>query len=349
MIIKSFLTIPLLLLIVTSCSRPCSDYNVVGADEFVTDSYRIRQGKSAILEMTGGEVGTLPYGAMDEYEDTIAEDDILNIALYHPTRKEIREAFEYINLAVGGFQVINGNVDLPDMAPVKIIGLTLNEARAELQKEIQKHYQDAEIFISYKDRLQRKVELAGNVVLSVVPVDGKIRLFEVLSKAKVLNNSNLFMSYVMRDEKPLPIDLYQLINEGDMSQNIVMRGGDKIFIANPDESVVMVMGEVNCPSAISVPNGSISLPEAIVKARGIPYTGNRCCIQVIRGDIECPKIYVISWDHLVNLPNRSMLLIPGDTVYVTEKPITKWNRFISQLVPTLYGVRDLHSTCHLFY
>ena len=46
------------------------------------------------------------------------------------------------------------------------------------------------------------------------------------------SNANLFMSYVIREGRPLPIDLYKLMNEGDMDQNIVMRGGDKIFIAN---------------------------------------------------------------------------------------------------------------------
>jgi polysaccharide export outer membrane protein len=302
----------------------------------------------AILDMMGEELGCLPADAMNEYEDTIAEDDIINIALYHPTRIELSEAFDYINQAVGGFRVTNGMIDLPDIPPVKIAGLTTREAQKALQDEIRLHYQDAEIFISYKDRLMRKVELAGKVSIPAVPVDGKIRLYEVLSKAGIPSDANLFMSYVVRDDRTLPIDLYRLRNEGDMSQNIVMKGGDKIFIANPSDSVVMVMGEVNVPTAVDLPYGFITLPEAIVRARGIPFTGDRCRIQIIRGDLQCPKIYVISWEHIINLPNRSMLLIPGDTVYVSEKPITQWNRFVSQLLPTLYGLREFHSTYHLF-
>ena len=30
--------------------------------------------------------------------------------------------------------------------------------------------------------------------------------------------------------------------------------------------------------------------------------------------------------------------MPGDTVYVSEKPITQWNRFIDQLLPSCVGV-----------
>jgi len=315
----------------------------------VVDSYRIRQGKYAILDMFGKEEGYLPCNAMCEYEDTIAEDDILNIALYHPTRKDLREAFDYINSAVGGFKVTNGMINLPDIPPVAAAGLTIKEAEGVLRSALQEQYQDAEIFISYKDRLSRKVELAGNVKTPAVPADGKIRLFEVLSKAELARDANLFMSYVVRDGCILPIDLHRLINQGDMTQNIVMRGGDKIFIANPGDAVVMVMGEVNCPSAINVPYGFISLPEAIVRAKGIPYTGNRRHIQIIRGDMECPKIYVISWDHIVNLPNRSMLLIPGDTVYVSEKPITQWNRFISQILPSITMGKGMTTTCSPFW
>jgi len=30
--------------------------------------------------------------------------------------------------------------------------------------------------------------------------------------------------------------------------------------------------------------------------------------------------------------------MPGDTVYVSEKPITTWNRFIDQLLPSVSGI-----------
>lgn len=345
--IKEFLKI-FVLVALSSCQGPSCHYNVVGPDEFVTDSYVVRQGKMAILDMMGQDFDPLPRHYMEEYQDTIAEDDVLDIALYHPTRVELREAFEYINKTVGGFKVTNGTITLPDIDEVQVVGLTLNQAQEKLRDEIRREYKDADIFLSYKNRLQRKVELIGHVRVPEVPVDGKIRLFEVMTKSGMDPSSNLFMSYIMRDGKQLPIDLHRLINEGDMCHNIVMRGGDKIFIAHASDSVVMVMGEVNNPTAVNLPYGFITLPEAIVRAGGIPFTGDRRNIQIIRGDLRCPKIYVISWDHIVNLPNRSMLLIPGDTVFVTEKPITQWNRFIGQLAPSLYSLRDMHSTYHLF-
>lgn len=335
---KVLLNLLPILLLISSCAPTCHDYAVVGADEFVIDSYRIRSGKQSILEMEGKEVGELSPDAMDEYRDLIAEDDILNIVVYHPRRKDLMEAIQFINENVGGFRVYQGRVDIPDIPPVEVAGLTLDEAREKLQDTFREQIKDIEVFVNYEDRLLRKVELTGLVTTPTVPVDGKIRLYEVLAKAHLAPGANLFKSYVVRDGCPLPLDLHRLINEGDMCQNIVMRGGDKIFIAPPSDATIMLMGELAAPRAINVPYGFMSLREALVIAGGIPFTGDRRRIQVIRGNLLCPKIYCLSWEHIVHLPNDSLLLMPGDTVYVSEKPITQWNRFIDQLLPSFGGV-----------
>lgn len=336
------LLISILLLSSCSCRPSCDYYDVYGADEFVIDSYQIKEGKRAILELEGIFLPDLPETAMQEYKDLIAEDDILNIVVFHPSRRDLMESYQFINNAVGGFRVHEGKVDLPDIPPVAVEGLSLDEAKEKLRERLSDEFKDIEVFITYRDRLTRKVEITGLTGVSTIPVDGKIRLFEVISKAHIPPHANLFMSYVLRDGCPLNVDLYKLVNEGDMSQNIVMRGGDKIYIANPADTSVMMMGEVLHPKPVQLPYGFMSLREAIVSAGGIPFTGDKECIQVIRGNLECPKIYVLSWKHIVHLPNDSLLLMPGDTVYVTAKPITEWNRFIDQLLPSFLGAQAIY-------
>ncbi len=330
-----FLLSPLLcVILLTSCSEPRFNYCIEGVDEFVIDSYKIRQGKLSILEMEGIELCELPEDAMDEYRDTIYEDDILNILVYHPTRRDLMDAVNYINAHMG-FKVVDGCIDIPDIAPVEVVGLTLEEARQEIQRKYREQIQDVEIFVDYKQRLYHKVDLTGLVSVPAIPVDGKLRLYDALSMARVPTNANFFKSYVIRDNQQLALDMYRLMVEGDMCQNIVMKGGDKIFIADPSESRAMVMGEVLLPRPVPLSSGYISLREAIVYAGGIhQIRGNRNCIQVIRGGIINPKVYVLSWEHIVQLPNESLLIIPGDTVYVSTKPITQWNDFMTQLLPT---------------
>lgn len=317
---------------------------VFGADEFVMDSYKIREGKFSILEMEGFPTAELDPTLLEEYPDAVHEDDVLAVAIFHPKRADLVEAVRCIGDSVG-FKVSAGKILLPDLAPIAIAGLTLEEARQKIRDEYNSQIRDTEVFLAYKDRMEKKVELAGLVAISSVPVDGKMRLYDVLAKARVPAEANLFKSYVSRQGRLLPVDLNKLLKEGDARQNIVMRGGDKVYIADPTAASMMVMGEVGCERVLPLPSGSLPLRYALAAAGGIPYTGDKSYIQVIRGNIAQPKIYTLTWEHVIHLPSDSLLLMPGDIVYVAAKPITEWNRFISQLVPSFGGLEAVGRGC----
>ncbi len=330
-----FLLAPILFLF--GCSSTYYGKDRFGASEFVLDSYKIREGKFSILEMEGKSYTELDPELLDEYKDTIHEEDVLHIALFHPTRADLVEAVRTIGREIG-YRVVGGEIRVPDLAPVHVEGLTLKEASCAIQKEYNSLISNVEVFVSFRDRKVKKIELAGQVAVSNIAVDGKLRLFDALAIAKIPSDANLFKSYVVREGKMLSVDLYKLLKEGDMTQNVVMRGGDKIYIAENHAATVMVMGEVGTERSVAVPSGHISLREALAEARGIPYTGDKSCIFVIRGSIQKPKIYQLSWEHVIHLPNDSLLLMPGDIIYVASKPITEWNRFISQLLPSFSGL-----------
>lgn len=333
-----------LLASLTSCAGPYLGKDIFGADEFVRDSYKIKEGKFSILELEGNDPETLAPALLDEYRDCLCDGDILQIALFHPKRNDIAAAVREIGQSVG-FQVAGGKVILPDLASIEVAGLTLAEARQKIESLYNAQIPDTEVFLAYKDRIERKVELAGLVEISSVPVDGKIRLFDVLSKAKIPVEANLFKSYVTRGKSLLAVDMTKLLKEGDMSQNIVMQGGDKVYIAEPQAASLMVMGEVGCERVLNLPSGSLSLRHALAACGGIPFTGDKSYIQVIRGNICQPKIYTLNWAHVIHLPNDSLLLMPGDIVYVAPKPITEWNRFISQLLPSFGGLESVSRGC----
>jgi polysaccharide export outer membrane protein len=327
----------LLVLMVACTNPPYRGRDVLGADEFVMDSYKIREGKLSILQMEGKSSEELSTAMLEDYEDTIHDGDILQVAINHPSRKDLAESVDQIGQTVG-FSVTNGMLQLPDLEPIEVDGLTLGEARALIQERYREQIRGIDVFLAYKDRKERKVELAGLVSVPSVPVDGKRRLFETLAIAKVPTNANLFKSYVVRENQMLPVDLYKLLKEGDMKQNVVMRGGDKVYIADPCASNLMVLGEVGKEGIFGIPDGFMTLRQALAEAGGITSSGDRSYIQVIRGNIQHPKIYTLNWQHVVRLPNDSMLLIPGDIVYVAATPVTEWNRFVNQLLPTFIAL-----------
>lgn len=328
----------LVLLFLSGCGNsPYRGPDVLGAGDFVIDSYKIKEGKFSILQLEGKETEELALELLDEYQDLIQEGDTLEISVYHPMRQDLVDAVHAIG-SRSGFCVRDGKITLPDLDPIYIEHLTLEEGREKIQKAYHHHIKDMQVFLSYKDRLEKKVELLGLVQTSSIPVNGKMRLFDILSLSKVPPNANLFKSYVIRDNQMVPVDLYKLVKEGDMSQNIVMRGGDKIYIAEPSASSLMVLGEVGRECVIDMPNGFMSIRHALASAGGIPYTGSKSYIQVIRGSLINPKVYTLTWNHIVRLPTDSLLLMPGDILYVATSPITEWNRFITQLLPTLMSI-----------
>lgn len=322
-----------------SCSTapPYRSENMFGAEELVMDSYKIQNGKYSILEMEGKPIEELNPEFLKEHQDVIENGDVLNISLYHPSREDLVASIASIGTRVG-FKVENGVIELPDLKPIRVVGLTPAEAKKKLTKAYQSELSDSEIFISFKDRLEKRVELAGEVKTPSIAINGKTRLFDVLARAQIPTNANLFKSYVVRESSFVPVDLNKLVRSGDMTQNIVMQGGDKIYIADSAASNIMMLGEVVQRGLVSMTSGSMPLREALAKAGGIPFTGDRSYIQVIRGNILKPKIYTINWKHVINLPSNSLLLIPGDIVYVAATPITEWNRFISQLFPSFTAI-----------
>ncbi len=332
------LVLLLVLIVIASCTNPpYRGRDVLGADDFVMDSYRIREGKLAILSMEGKGFDELSPDLLEEYQDVINNGDVLQIAVYHPTRNDLVESVQRIGQVVG-FRVTDGKIFLPDLPGAHVEGLTLHQAQEKIENLYREQIKDVNVFISYKDRILRKVELAGLVQVPNIPVDGRLRLFEALSIAKVPTNANLFKSYVVRDNALLPVDLFKLLKDGDMSQNVVMRGGDKVYIADPSASTLMVLGEVCKERVVDVPDGFMTLRKAIGEAGGILASGDKSYIQIIRGNILHPKIYTLNWEHVVRLPSDSMLLIPGDIVYVAARPLSEWNRFVNDLLPTFIAL-----------
>ena len=325
---------------------PYRGSDVLGADDFVMDSYRIREGKFSILSMEGKSFEELSPELLEEYKDVINNGDVLQIAVYHPSRSDLVESVQRIGGLVG-YRVMEGHIFLPDLPSVYVEGLTLQQAQEKIEQLYREQIKDVNIFIAYKDRLWRKVELAGLVQVPNIPVDGRLRLFEALSIARVPTNANLFKSYIVRDNALLPVDLYKLLKEGDMTQNVVMHGGDKVYIADPSASTLMVLGEVHKERVVDIADGFMTLRKAIGEAGGILSSGDKSYIQVIRGNILHPKIYTLNWEHVVRLPNDSMLLIPGDIVYVAARPLAEWNRFVNDLLPTFIALdlitKGIHS------
>lgn len=333
-------------LFLMSCTSPAYQNTTYGLEEFIIDSYPISQGKQPIPQLENQK--TTPYFSdlFLPFEETILNGDELIIIVYCTQRPDRVYAVHRINETTG-FQVCNGKIYLPHAISVEVEGLTLREAQEKVQTAFCQQLPHAQIFVRFKKRCERQVQIMG-AKYALITIDGRMRLSEVLAKAKISPHANLFKSYVLRKEQQLPVDLYKLIHLGDSSQNIVMRGDDQIFIASENDATVMITGEVPKSLVIPIPYGFISLKEGLVMAGGISFTGNKGCIQIIRGNFIRPKIYCLDWQEAMYLSNQTLLLMPGDVVVVSERPITQWNRFINQLQPSASSMQTFSNLTQQF-
>lgn len=100
---------------------------------------------------------------------------------------------------------------------------------------------------------------------------------------------------------------------------------------------ILVLGEVGKPGIVLNPGPKLSLAEALAQAGGsVPLSADISNIYIIRGVLGEPRVAEVPIDTAVAMfQAQHMWLQSRDVVFVNSQGITDWNRFMSQLIPTV--------------
>ena len=161
MFFKIFKNISLICFILCSCSNRDTSH-MASAQDFILASYKINEGKKEILQMQGLDVDNLSADLLENSSDVIEETDILNIEVYHPKRVDLINSIKSISKE-NGFVVLDGKIFFPDLGYFEVENLSLKEAKEKIQKRFQDEIKDIEVFVSFKEKKTKKVEVAGIV------------------------------------------------------------------------------------------------------------------------------------------------------------------------------------------
>ena len=144
-------------------------------------------------------------------------------------------------------------------------------------------------------------------------------------------------------KEAIPLDLYKLFYEGDMSQNLVLEDGDTIYLPEDTRNKYFVLGEVLRPTVYRLKT-DVTLIDAISMAGGPTQRASLKNTYVVRGDPKNPERIKVDMAKLLKSGDLSenIEIRPGDVVYVPETSKPDWSKvanIISVVVNSSYLAR----------
>jgi polysaccharide biosynthesis/export protein len=277
---------------------------------------------------------------------TLGADDIISVMVYlHP---ELDVPPQTSNSSVGGALITSdGTVQLPLVGNISLGGLTLAQAQEAITAAYQTYIKNPKVSVQLVQAQSLRYYLLGAFTTPGVkyPVH-QLTLLEALALGGSVDiaQADLFQAYVAQNKVKLPVDLYALLVEGDLTQNVPLSSGDTIVVPSSANENAFVFGAIGKPGAIPFQSGRLSLLQALSVA-GLDlnsYTQGRLSqVHIIRAHGNSAEFIIVDANKIINGQAVSFSLVPGDIVFVPPSTIATWNQVLAQLIPSLEAIGDI--------
>ncbi|GAB4177219.1 MAG: hypothetical protein Tsb0017_25990 [Geothermobacteraceae bacterium] len=243
----------------------------------------------------------LPALASDS-DYRVGEGDVLKVTVY--AHEDLTTT-----VRVGG----DGSIIFPLIGQLKIGGLTVNGVADKLAAALADGYiVNPQVSVFVQEFRSSKVVIVGQVSRpGLYELTGNTTLLELISKAGGLAKDAGDTATVHRKsdegEKVIQVDLKRLLESADGGQDIRLRNGDNVFIAQA--GMIYVTGEVRDPDSYKVEPGMTVL-KAITEAGGFTNLAARGRVKLIRKENGKENIFE-------KVP-MNMTVRPEDVIVVPE-------------------------------
>lgn len=237
----------------------------------------------------------------------------------------------------------DGTLFFPYIGAVHVAGKTISELRTQLTKQLAQWVTMPQIDITPTRIHSAKATFSGaferTQEQSVGPTP--LTLMAALGNAGVKPaEADLTALTIKRDGAEYQLDLDALNRGSNNLSSIYLKPGDHVHLPYNDRRRTYVTGEVLRPGSIPFKTRGIPLADVLGQAGGIRQeSANGDAIYVIRGvsnnEQKPIQVYQLEARSPVAMALASRFEVrPQDVVFVGPANITRWNRVISQIVPT---------------
>jgi len=309
---------------------------------------------NAILETTGRDAET--EAARLQFLKELAEEEQPPYRVNAGDKIEIR-VYGHDDLSVTTRVSPDGSVGMLFLGQVDVAGRTIMEARDAIEKGLEPYVKHPVVGVTVHEVDSETVTVSGAVTRpGLFSISSSTRLADAYAMAgssdeRLFNGvdvdvADLDHSILVREGEILPVDFRRAIESGDPLDNVKLRKGDYIFIAQRMEASVTVCGEVRHPHKRLYEAG-MGLIETLTAA-GWMEDSHWNHVIIIRDGLANPKMYKVDVDGILTGKCKNVYLKANDIVYVPKDNMSEYNVFVKKLLPTAQLINLLISRVTAF-
>lgn len=288
-------------------------------------------------------------GVVDEdYRYLIGVGDVLTVTVWeHPELTipfgQFRDAEEQGNIVYD-----DGTIFFPYAGNLQVSGKTIVQVREELTDRLSQYLESPQVDVKVNTFNSQRFYLTGSVVTpGTYPITHiPLRLLEAINQAGGFNEgADIYSVRITRGGQTVEVPIYDMLYRGDLRANILIKHGDVLHVAPDEVRRVFVLGEVERPVAMRMPERPLTLAQVIGEVGGLnELRADASGVYVIRQSDVPEMVNVFQLDmseaHALALAD-DFIVESRDVVYVSAAPIARWNRLVSNLLPSLGGIANI--------
>ncbi len=288
-----------------------------------------------------------------QYAYKVGIGDVLNITVWNHPELTI-PAGQFRSAGETGNEIhSDGTIFYPYIGKLTVEGMEVTTIRDLIAKKLSQYIESPQIDVSVAAFRSQRVFVSGSVMNPAnVPITNvPLTLLDAINASGGLTADADWRSVILTTEGEYGtfnevLDLRALYHQGDMRQNRLLGPNDIIHVPKNDGLKVFVMGDVAKPETQLIDRSGLTLAEALNNTGGInESSANAKGIFVLRiNEVTDTLLDVYQLDASAGtmlVLSTQFQLQPLDIIYVTSAPMARWNRVISQFIPTIRSLYEI--------